>query len=167
MEARNKWYLRPTNMARGLALAIWLAGTVVVLAIYQGEDRSALWGHLSGSCALLFFYSFLIPFIARIAKHQDLRSKVNYMFVFFYLAMLVFLLLRIGITLLDIAAGPITENVTIVDRWNPKRGGDHVKTSDGSNYEIHKEHVYMEVGHTYRAKLFRYNRLIISLEQVK
>jgi len=162
-----EWYRKKRNMARLGTVAIWIIGSVVVFAMYRSEERTVLWTQLSMSCAALLLYSFLIPYVADRVKKRYVASKVNYIFGFFYAMMLLYILVMLGTGLLDIAQGSVTKQVTIQERWDPRRGGDRVTTSEGDTYEVYAERVPMQEGHTYEVKIFKYSRMIIGMAIVK
>ncbi|MEF3304441.1 hypothetical protein [Paenibacillus sp. GYB003] len=162
----RKWYRKKRNAARIGAAAIWLAGSAAIAAAYSADERLVLWTQLGIGCAALLFFSFLTPYVVRLAKRRRYPKGYNLLFAAVFASMLLYIAVLLGGTVLDIAQGPVTTKATVADRWDPRRGGDQVRFADGSTYEVFKEYVRLEKGHTYTVKLFKHSKIAIGIERI-
>ncbi|PYI56228.1 hypothetical protein [Paenibacillus flagellatus] len=159
----RKWYRKKRNIAR---IAIVLTGLIgaVIAASYPSDERRVLWTEIGSGSAALLFYSYFVPYLRAVVKRKIAPpAPLRYLFLALLGVMLLYMVMLLGGGLLDAIREPETERVTIAERWNPKRGGDQVRTSEGDIYEIYAERVRLEEGGTYWVKTFRYGNAIIGV----
>lgn len=163
----RKWYRRKRNIARIGIMLFWLASSAVIFAMYESIERTVLWSEISMACAALLIFSFFVSYAYRIARTTRLvKSRFLWLLAVVLGVMVLYILLMSGQALLDIAAGPVEKQITVADRWDPRRGGDNITTTDGGRYELFSEKVEMRKGGTYKVIIFRYSRKMVGLEQV-
>jgi len=161
------WYRKKRNIARIGVVLLWLVASAVIFAKYESIERTVLWSETSMTCALLLFYSFFVSYAYRIAKtKQYIKSKFLWLLAVLLGFMVLYIVQMLAMALLDVAEGPITKQITVADRWDPKRGGDNIITTDGGHYELFSEKVAMRKGGTYKVIIFRYSRKMVGLEQI-
>lgn len=163
------WYRRKRNIARlGIAL-VWLIGTLAVLAKYTGDVRSHFLIFLGGYCGVLillsYFYFYMANYIRRTANDRMGWFRFFPLVIIGFLAL--YALVMIGGVLADTARGPVFKEAEIVSKWNPKRGGDRIKTSDGKEYELSGNHIKVEKGRTYRLKVLEYTNILLDATELR
>jgi len=161
----RKWHRKKRNVARIGAAALWLVGSAWILTAYGSDERFVLWTQFSIGCAALLGYGFFIPNWIRYMRRRGAPNALYYLIMAVFACMLVYIVVLLGNAALDTAQGPVTKQVTVVDRWDPRRGADKVVLAEGGTYEVFKEHVPLEKGHTYIVKLFRHSRIVIGMER--
>ncbi|GAB2672076.1 hypothetical protein FE781_07795 [Paenibacillus thermoaerophilus] len=163
----RKWYRKKRNIARIVVVLIWLVSSAVIFEMYESIERTVLWSEISMACAALLIFSFIVSYTCWVAKtKQYVKSRFVWLLAVFLGFLVLYIILMLGLALLDIAAGPVTKQITVADRWDPKRGGDNITTTDGGRYELFSEKVEMRIGGTYKVMIFRYSRKVVGLEQV-
>jgi hypothetical protein len=162
------WYKKKRTLLRlGLVLA-WLVGTVAVWAEYSSEERSVLWMAITGNCGSLLILSYIIVYIMRRARETNGGKEKFLYFIQFVLSVIaLYPLFMLGNAAADIVQGPVFVEAKVVDVWDPRRGGDQVKTAGGAQYEIAVQEVKLEPGRNYRLKVLKHSRLILSAAEVR
>lgn len=141
----------------------WLIGTIAIFAKYSLDERSILWMGLSGYCGVLLFFSYIFGYM----RTKFIKSRFTYFLLVVFAVMLLYLLIMLGKVVADIATGPVIKEVLIEEKWDPRRGGDQVKTSDGDHYEIAGNHVVIEAGRKYVITVFEHSRLIVNSREIR
>ncbi|GIO07586.1 hypothetical protein J31TS6_36140 [Brevibacillus reuszeri] len=140
-----------------------LIGTIAIFAKYALDERSILWMGLSGYCGVLLFFSYIFCYM----RTKFIKTRFTYFLLFVFAVMLLYLLIMLGKVTADITIGPVTKEVLIEKKWDPRRGGDQVTTSDGDHYEIAGSHVIIEPGRKYVITVFEHSRLIVNSREIR
>jgi len=160
------WYRKKRNWLRMCLIALCSAGMLVVFFKYGGNERKHLWIAFGGYCGVLFLFSFFPAYVVyRIRRRQTGMTKADLGFMAFIVLLSIYPLIMLGKVSTDIAQGPVVKVIHIEEKWDPKRGGDMVSTSEGTQYEIAGREVDIEKGGTYRVKVLEHSRLILEAEE--
>ncbi|MEK5164112.1 hypothetical protein NYE69_17475 [Paenibacillus sp. FSL R5-0527] len=159
--------MKKRNMIRIAIAAFWLSGTLGILAKYRGDVRDILWINLTGFCAVLLFLSFLFTYILRrMRPKKEGFHKIEYLFPAFIALMSLYPLLMLGSLTADFIQGPVIKEAVIADKWDPRRGSDQAKTTDGETFDFASKELKLEIGRKYRLKVLDRAGIIISAEEL-
>lgn len=92
-------------------------------------------------------------------------TKADLGFMAFLFLLSFYPLIMLGMVTADIVQGPIDKVIHVEEKWDPKRGGDMVKTSEGTQYEIADRKIKMREGGTYRVKVLKHSKLILEAKK--
>ncbi|WP_175472005.1 hypothetical protein [Paenibacillus naphthalenovorans] len=134
---------------------------------YTSLERRILLIGIFSSTAGVIFYTYFLSYFFRTRLKNRVRYKFGYLFVAILYLGLLYLIFMFGCFVTDIVKGPVTKEVVITERWDPRRGGDQVRTSDGHTYEMAEGYVDLQEGRRYKVKIFRASRFIIGIEQIR
>lgn len=160
------WYKKKRNILRMALIAFCLIGMLVVCFKYGGNVRKHLWIGIGGYSGVLFFFSFFPTYVFyRIRRRQAGPTKADLGFMAFLFLLSFYPLIMLGMVTADIVQGPIDKVIHVEEKWDPKRGGDMVKTSEGTQYEIADRKIKMREGGTYRVKVLKHSKLILEAKK--
>jgi len=144
-----------------------LVCVLFVFMNYTSLERRILLIGIFSSTAGVIFYTYFLSYFFRTRLKNRVRYKFGYLFVAILYLGLLYLIFMFGCFVTDIVKGPVTKEVVITERWDPRRGGDQVRTSDGHTYEMAEGYVDLQEGRRYKVKIFRASRFIIGIEQIR
>ena len=148
-------------------MLLCLVCVLFVFMNYTSLERRILLIGIFSSTAGVIFYTYFLSYFFRTRLKNRVRYKFGYLFVAILYLGLLYLIFMFGCFVTDIVKGPVTKEVVITERWDPRRGGDQVRTSDGHTYEMAEGYVDLQEGRRYKVKIFRANRFIIGIEQIR
>lgn len=163
----RKWHRKKRNVFRVGVVLLCLVCVLFVFMNYTSLERRILLIGIFSSTACVIFYTYFLSYFFRTRLKNRVRYKFGYLFVAILYLGLLYLIFMFGCFVTDIVKGPVTKEVVITERWDPRRGGDQVRTSDGHTYEMAKGYVDLQEGRRYKVKIFRANRFIIGIEQIR
>ncbi|MGG1658983.1 hypothetical protein [Brevibacillus sp. NRS-1366] len=144
-------------------MLLWIIGTIAIFAKYTSDERSFLWMGVSGYCGVLLLFSYILGYIMA----NYIKTKFSSFILLVLAIMLLYPLVMIGYVAADVVQGPVIKKVVIQEKWDPRRGGDQVTTSDGDHYEIGGSQVTIETGHKYVIKVFEHSGLILHAREIR
>lgn len=160
------WYKKKRNLLRMALIVFCLIGMLVVFFKYGGDERKHLWIGIGGYSGVLFFFSFIPTYVFyRIRRRRAGMTKADFGFMAFLVLLSLYPLIMLGMVTADIVQGPIIKVIHVEDKWNPKRGGDMVRTSEGTQYEIADPKTDIREGGTYRVKVLKHSKLILEAKK--
>ncbi|MBB3126783.1 hypothetical protein FHS19_001437 [Paenibacillus rhizosphaerae] len=126
------WYQKKRNILR-IALLILCLGELIAAGVkYEGHVRQFLWRGIAGYSAALIFFSYLFTYVVlRFGKRQPFTRKADLLFDIIMIYFSLFPLIMLGRVTVDIVQGPVVKIVHVVEIWDPRRGGDRIRTADG------------------------------------
>ena len=148
-------------------MLLCLVCVLFVFMNYTSLERRILLIGIFSSTAGVIFYTYFLSYFFRTRLKNRVRYKFGYLFVAILYLGLLYLIFMFGCFVTDIVKGPVTKEVVITERWDPRRGGDQVRTSDGHTYEMAEGYVDLQEGRRYKVKIFRASRFIIGIEQIR
>lgn len=159
------WYQKKRNILRIALLMLCLVELIAVGVKYEGHVRGFLWIGIVGYSAALIFFSYLFTYVVlRFGKRQSSTRTADLLFAIFIFLLSLFPLIMLGRVTADIVQGPVVKTVHIIEKWDPRRGGDRVRTADGKEYELGNRQIVMESGGTYRIQALEYSGMILAAE---
>lgn len=160
------WYQKKRNLLRIVLLMLCLAELAIVGVKYDGHVRQFLWMGIAGYSAALIFFSYIFTYVVlRYGKRQSVTRRADLLFAIFIFFLSLFPLVMLGRVTADIVQGPVVKTVHVVEIWDPRRGGDRVRTEDGKEYELADKHIVIETGGTYRIQALEYSGMILAAEE--
>lgn len=163
----RKWHIKKRNVFRIGVVLLCLVCVLFVFMNYTSLERRILLIGIFSSTAGVIFYTYFLSYFFKTRLKNRVRYKFGYLFVAILYLGLLYLIFMFGCFVTDIVKGPVTKEVVITERWDPRRGGDQVRTSDGHTYEMAEGYVDLQEGRRYKVKIFRANRFIIGIEQIR
>ncbi|ALS24424.1 hypothetical protein IJ22_41270 [Paenibacillus naphthalenovorans] len=163
----RKWHRKKRNVFRVGVVLLCLVCVLFVFMNYTSLERRILLIGIFSSTAGVIFYTYFLSYFFKTRLKNRVRYKFGYLFVAILYLGLLYLIFMFGCFVTDIVKGPVTKEVVITERWDPRRGGDQVRTSDGHTYEMAEGYVDLQEGRRYKVKIFRANRFIIGIEQIR
>ncbi|SDJ14394.1 hypothetical protein SAMN05421868_11858 [Paenibacillus naphthalenovorans] len=163
----RKWHRKKRNVFRVGVVLLCLVCVLFVFMNYTSLERRILLIGIFSSTAGVIFYTYFLSYFFRTRLKNRVRYKFGYLFVAILYLGLLYLIFMFGCFVTDIVKGPVTKEVVITERWDPRRGGDQVRTSDGHTYEMAEGYVDLQEGRRYKVKIFRASRFIIGIEQIR
>ncbi|WP_145945939.1 hypothetical protein [Paenibacillus sp. Y412MC10] len=160
------WYQKKRNILRIVLLMLCLVELAIVGVKYDGHVRQFLWMGIAGYSAALILLSYIFTYVVlRIGKRQIFTRIADFLFSTIIIYFSLFPLIMLGRVTADIVQGPVVKTVHVVEIWDPRRGGDRVRTADGKEYELGYKQIVMESGGTYRIQALEYSGMILAAEE--
>ncbi|MBJ9987609.1 hypothetical protein [Paenibacillus sp. S28] len=160
------WYQKKRNILRIVLLLLCLVELAIVGVKYDGHVRQFLWIGIAGYCTALLFFSYIFTYVVlRYGKRQSVTRRADLLLAIFIFFLSLFPLIMLGRVTADIVQGPVVKTVHVVEIWDPRRGGDRVRTADGKEYELGYKQIVMESGGTYRIQALEYSGMILAAEE--
>ncbi|WP_163874262.1 hypothetical protein [Paenibacillus favisporus] len=160
------WYQKKRTILRIVLLLLCLIELAIVGVKYDGHVRQFLWIGIAGYSAALIFFSYLFTYVVlRSGKRRFFTRIADFLFSIIMIYFSLFPLVMLGKVTADIVQGPVVKTVHVVEIWDPRRGGDRVRTEDGKEYELGNRQIVMESGVNYRIQALEYSGMILAAEE--